>query len=87
MIENQSSVEQMILDALQSYPEGEMVPWARIRDTLPPGFWLRLTALGALVERGEIETVKVRGRNYIARADSFSRAAYRAAGSSALVLA
>ena len=78
--------EAAILAALAHTPPGKLVPWSRVRDTLPGGFWPRVSALVALVERGEVETVKVRGRNYITPADSFSRAAYAAAGSNPLVL-
>lgn len=77
--------EAAIVAALAHTPPGTLVPWSRVRDTLPGGLWPRVSAFDALVERGVVETVKVRGRNYITPADSFSRAAYAAAGSNPLV--
>ena len=82
-----TQTEAMILAALDDTQPGQFVAWAPIRDTLPPGVMHRLCAFVALVERGEIDVVKVRGRNFIARPDVFSVAARAASGRSSVLVA
>lgn len=79
--------EAAILAALDETQPGEFIAWAPIRDDLHVDSMLSLRALVGLVDSGDVEVVKVRGRNYIARADEFSTAARVASGRPSILVA
>jgi hypothetical protein len=78
--ETMNDTERRILAILAEATTDGFMPWAVIRDKLPPGFWRRINALDALHQSGAVEVFRSRGRTYVAAADAFTRAAYRAPG-------
>lgn len=56
----------------------ELVPWSTIRRHLTGHFWGQVEALQALVDEGEVVTVKIAGRTYVGVCDEFCKAADQA---------
>ncbi|UXA10759.1 hypothetical protein KXD97_22120 [Mycobacterium sp. SMC-8] len=64
-----------ILDALHATPDG-CAWWAEIRSQLPAStFWPPIKSLVRLVERGQVHTTKIGGRDFICLAITLGPAA------------
>lgn len=77
-----TTTERDILHRLhQLDPTGgeELVPWSTIRRHLTGHSWAQAEALQALVDQGEVVTVKIGGRVFVAICDGFCRDAEAAA--------
>ncbi|KUI11445.1 hypothetical protein AU192_01285 [Mycobacterium lehmannii] len=60
-----AELDAAILDALRATPDG-CGWWADIRSQLPDErFWPPITSLVRLIERGQVDTVKISGRDYV----------------------
>lgn len=81
MTTTETTIEDQILEHLhQLDPTGgeELVPWSTIRRHLTGHFWGQVEALQALVDEGEVVTVKINGRTYVGICDELCKAADQA---------
>lgn len=76
-----TTIEGQILDQLHRLDptDEELVPWSAIRRHLNGHSWGQIEALQALVDEGEVVTVKISGRTYVGICDELCKAANTAA--------